>query len=141
MTRMEAYSLKIMDGNSLLKDGKGNVTMLANKTITLVTGKSQILMKEDGTIIISGKDITVVGTSSVTAVSGGEGGSSSINIVPQDITVGAVQNIAVSSGQQASIDSKLVNISGTTTNVVGNTISVNGNSDVTVVGGLVKINS
>ena len=129
------------DGNSLLKDGKGNVTMFANKTITLVTGQSKIFMKEDGTINITGKDITITGTASVTAISAVEGIRSGINIVPQDITVGAVQNIVVSSGVQASLGSETVNISGTTTNVVGNTISVNGNSDVTVVGGLVKINS
>jgi len=53
------------DGNSIHNDGKGNVTVLANKTITLVTGKSKIFMKEDGTIEITGKDVTVKGTDTI----------------------------------------------------------------------------
>jgi uncharacterized protein involved in type VI secretion and phage assembly len=46
-------------GNSCLMDGDGNVKVVGNKTIILTTGESQIEMKKDGTINITGKKITI----------------------------------------------------------------------------------
>lgn len=57
------------DRNSMKMDGKGNVTILANKTIVLHCGESKIEMKSDGTIDITGKKITVNAKEKATMVS------------------------------------------------------------------------
>jgi type VI secretion system secreted protein VgrG len=57
------------DGNSMKIDGDGNVNVLANKTIVLTCGDSKIEMKEDGTVNITGKKITVSADEKATMVS------------------------------------------------------------------------
>lgn len=47
------------DGNSIKMDGEGNIKVLANKSIELTCGESKIEMKEDGTINITGKKVTI----------------------------------------------------------------------------------
>jgi len=47
------------DGNSMKMDGAGKVDILSNESITLTCGDSKIEMKKDGTINITGKEITI----------------------------------------------------------------------------------
>ncbi|MEO8771041.1 MAG: phage baseplate assembly protein V [Ferruginibacter sp.] len=47
------------DSNSIKIDGDGNINVLSNKSIVLTCGDSKIEMKKDGTIDITGKNITV----------------------------------------------------------------------------------
>lgn len=57
------------DGNSLKMDGEGNIKVLANKSIELTCGEAKIEMREDGTINITGKQITVNAQEKATMVS------------------------------------------------------------------------
>ncbi len=51
--------------NDTLSVGK-NLTITAGEQISLTTGKASIVMKKDGTITISGKDITINGSGKIT---------------------------------------------------------------------------
>jgi type VI secretion system secreted protein VgrG len=44
-----------------------NLTINAGDQISLTTGKASIIMKKDGTIVISGKDITITGSGQINA--------------------------------------------------------------------------
>jgi type VI secretion system secreted protein VgrG len=114
------------DGNSMMYDGAGNITVKANKKIHLVCGSASITMLEDGTIDIVGKDVTSIGSASVNAISGGESSNSGITIDPTSINASAVQKILVGSGTELSMQSTETTISGTaTTNVTGGVVNVN----------------
>jgi len=48
-----------------------NFTLEAGDTITLKVGASQLVMKSDGTITLSGKDITIKGSGDIKQLAGG----------------------------------------------------------------------
>ena len=52
-------------------DGKQNIHINADKSIFLTSGKSSILLQEDGTINITGVNITIDGSTNSTMKSGG----------------------------------------------------------------------
>lgn len=120
------------DGNNMMMDGAGNVTMKSNQTMTMVCGKSKIFMKEDGTITINGKTITSTATEKGTM----ESGDASVTLT----SAGAVVNM---SGTDTTVNGNTsVTVNGNATVAVSsNKVSVNGNADVGITGGLVKINS
>jgi type VI secretion system secreted protein VgrG len=114
------------DGNSMMYDGAGNITVKANKMITLSCGASTIVMKEDGTIDITGKDVTIVGSASVTAASGSEASNSGVTIDPSNIGVSAKTAVNIGSGTETNIQSATTTVSGTgTMNVTGGVVNVN----------------
>jgi uncharacterized protein involved in type VI secretion and phage assembly len=57
-------------GNDMLIDGSGNVKITASESITLTCGDSKIEMKKDGTINITGKEITIKATEKAEMTSG-----------------------------------------------------------------------
>lgn len=120
------------DGNNMMMDGAGNITMKSNKKMTMVCGKSQIEMLEDGTITINGKTITSTATEEGKIVSGG----ASVTLTSS----GAAATIAGTATTVQGNTSVTVN-GNSTTDIAGNKVTVNGNADVGITGGLVKINS
>lgn len=58
------------DGNNIMIDGAGNIKITANASITLTTGESKLEMKKDGTINLTGKNITINAQQKATMVSG-----------------------------------------------------------------------
>lgn len=56
-------SITITDGagNSMALDGAGNISVTSSASITLTTGSSSLTLKEDGTIDLSGKKVTING--------------------------------------------------------------------------------
>ncbi|HRG39387.1 MAG TPA: phage baseplate assembly protein V, partial [Bacteroidia bacterium] len=57
-------------GNKMVYDGSGNVNVTSPKTMTLSCGSSSITLNQDGTIQISGKNITVNGSTKSEMTSG-----------------------------------------------------------------------
>ncbi|NDV78472.1 type VI secretion system Vgr family protein [Dysgonomonas sp. 511] len=70
----EAGSITIKDkqgaDSTVTLDGKGNVSVNSNQSITLSTGKSMISMTSAGKITIQGEEVTVNGAVSATIASG-----------------------------------------------------------------------
>lgn len=87
-------------GNTMVYDGAGNVTVDSPKTMTLTCGESSITLNKNGTIEITGKNITVNGSTKAEMSSGGAG------------------FIADSSGDKADVTGKATTITGTATAVV-----------------------
>jgi type VI secretion system secreted protein VgrG len=110
------------DGNSMMYDGAGNITVKANKKIELLCGKSTITMLEDGTITINGKDIFIDGTDSSNISSGKTSG---IVIKPSTLDAG----------------STTTTISGKTElNAGGAKVNVGGGAEVNVSSGKISMN-
>lgn len=117
------------NGNNILIDGKGNLNVFSKETMTFTCGEdglSVITMKKDGTIDIIGKNITVVGSESVTNASGSESSSSGFTIVPDAVDVLGKQSVSI--------------MGETETNVTGGTINVAATGDTNVQGAKVNIN-
>ncbi|KPE51273.1 Vgr family protein [Chryseobacterium indologenes] len=84
-------------------DNEGNINLTGNKSLTITIGSSSFSMKDDGTISVSGKDITVTGGNNITmnaTPSEKAGGAGTIDITSKggDITIRNDQNIHVKGG-------------------------------------------
>mgnify|MGYP003546736358 FL=1 len=118
-------------GNKMMIDGKGNISISSKSSIGLSCGSSSISMKSDGTIGISGINITISGENI--------GSSGSTECVMQSGSA----SVATKSGGNKAI------VSGLDTSVNGdNTVTVSGNSKATlsatgmavIEGAVVKLN-
>jgi type VI secretion system secreted protein VgrG len=110
------------DGNSMLQDGAGNITVIANKKIELLCGQSSITLLEDGTIVINGKNIYTDGSQSANFSSGDASG---IIIKPSTLEAGT----------------KTMTLSGESEmNAGGAKINIGGGGEVNVSAGKVSIN-
>lgn len=120
------------DGNRVHMDGAGNITVKSNKMMTMVCGKSKIEMKEDGTITINGKTITSTASEEGKIESGG----SSLTLTSKgDVANITAKDTTVKGNTSVTVDGS------STVDVQSNKVTVNGNADVGITGGLVKINS
>ncbi|WP_333621047.1 type VI secretion system Vgr family protein [Sphingobacterium multivorum] len=84
-------------------DDQGNISFKGTKSLTITIGNSSLKMKEDGTISLTGKDITVTGSNNLAinaTPSEKGGGSGTINITSKggDITISNDKNINVQGG-------------------------------------------
>ncbi|UMQ43073.1 phage baseplate assembly protein V [Chryseobacterium sp. Y16C] len=84
-------------------DDKGNINFKGKKSLTITIGNSSLKMKEDGTISLTGKDITVTGSNNLAinaTPSEKGGGSGTIDITAKggDITISNDKNINVKGG-------------------------------------------
>ncbi len=84
-------------------DDQGNISFKGKKSLTITIGNSSLKMKEDGTISLTGKDITVTGSNNLAinaTPSGKGGGSGTIDITSKggDITISNDKNINVKGG-------------------------------------------
>lgn len=84
-------------------DEEGNISFRGKKSFTITIGKSSLTMKEDGTISLSGKDITVTGSNNLVmnatpSEKGGGAGTIAITSKGGDITISNDQNIHVKGG-------------------------------------------
>ncbi|HZH96049.1 MAG TPA: phage baseplate assembly protein V, partial [Flavisolibacter sp.] len=117
------------------------ISITAATEIKFTTGASSITMNKDGTISIVGVNLEIIGTK--------DGPASGIAIDPEnvsvaantDVTVGAKKIIGISGQTEINMGTPVMKIAGETTNVSGNKITMNGDGDVVITGGLIKINS
>jgi type VI secretion system secreted protein VgrG len=115
-------------GNSMLMDGDGNIKVVANKTIVLLTGDSKVEMNKDGTINMEGKK-TIVLTSGESKIEMKKDGT--IDITGKKITVNAKEK-AVMVSKQASFTA---DGNGAEAKMEGVKAKVNGSAEVKVAGG------
>ncbi|WP_114789446.1 phage baseplate assembly protein V [Niabella yanshanensis] len=133
------------DGNSVLMDGAGNVTMKSNESITLTCGDSTLNMKKDGTITISGKDVFTVATKDV--VSSAKNNLAMVADVDflasgkTTATVSSKATTVVGSNEMGLFSKKLEAVGSATTSINGGKIDMGAGGDVSVTGAIVKINS
>jgi hypothetical protein len=113
--------VKDKEGNSFSADGSGNVTIDASKQILLNCGHASITLKEDGTIAIAGKELVLLGETSL-LLSSKEISSTaekSQNISAMDVTLSGQKEVTISGTAKTTLDSM-----GTTT-VSGTIVKLN----------------
>ena len=117
--------------NLITIDGTDSITMLSAKTVTLSNGKSSIMI-EDEKVTISAKEVNIAGESNIVCTSGesdslaiakGKG----VGVKGKDISIQAKNIVGASGGNSVTVSSP--------------STSINGDANVTIDGGLVKINS
>ena len=117
--------------NLITIDGTDAVTVASAKTISLSNGKASITL-EDDKVIISAKEIGIAGASSLVCTSGDD----------DSLSIASGQGVGVK-GKNISIEAEnIVGASGGTSVTMSSpSTSINGDANVTIDGGLVKINS
>ena len=116
--------------NLIVVDGKDMITIVSSKTIAISNGKSSLVLEEDK-IAIDAAKIAISGSEFVSAGSGSAG-----------FQLAKEEGIAAVSGTKIiTSGSSEVQIQGRKTSVSGSNVSINGDMDATITGGLVKINS
>ena len=113
-------------------DGDGNATLKASKSVKITCGKSCVELHENGSILINGKNVGLSGTSSLICTSGKEDSLSIANgkgvgVKGKNINIKAKNAVGTSGGSSAKVSSP--------------STSISGDANVTIDGGLVKINS
>jgi uncharacterized protein involved in type VI secretion and phage assembly len=95
----DAGSVNIKDKNgsdsTIFLDGEKNIVINAGESITLVCGKSIIVLEKDGTITINGTKIFTVASDEINISAGNlEGGNSSgISVEPETLGITAAEDI------------------------------------------------
>lgn len=117
-------------GNLIVVDGKDSITVASSKTIAFSNGKASIVLEEDK-IVVDAAKISITGSDIVSAGSGAAGFQ-----LANDKGIAALSGTTV-----VASGSSEVQIQGAKTSVSGNNVSINGDMDTIVTGGLVKINS
>lgn len=116
--------------NLIVVDGKDMITIVSSKTIAISNGKSSLVLEEDK-ITIDAAKIAISGSEFISAGSGSAG-----------FQLAKEEGIAAVSGTKViTSGSSEVQIQGRKTSVSGSNVSINGDMDATITGGLVKINS
>ena len=116
--------------NLIVVDGKDMITIVSSKTIAISNGKSSLVLEEDK-IAIDAAKIAISGSEFISAGSGSAG-----------FQLAKEEGIAAVSGTKViTSGSSEVQIQGRKTSVSGSNVSINGDMDATITGGLVKINS
>ena len=116
--------------NLIVVDGKDMITIVSSKTIAISNGKSSLVLEEDK-LAIDAEKIAISGSEFISAGSGSAG-----------FQLAKEEGIAAVSGTKViTSGSSEVQIQGRKTSVSGSNVSINGDMDATITGGLVKINS
>ncbi len=114
-----------------------------SENVVVLDGKGNISISSPTSISLKSKDISITATNNVTI-------SATENLVESGKVVGISaetdltatgKKVMVNGTAQLTLDSPELNANGTKTTVAGTTIGVNGSADVSISGGLVKINS
>ena len=117
--------------NLITIDGTDAITMLSAKTVTLSNGKSSITI-EDEKVTISAKEVNITGESSIVCTSGES------------------DSLAIAKGKGVGVNGKNISLEaenivgasgGTSVTMSSPSTSISGDANVTIDGGLVKINS
>ena len=113
-------------------DGNKNIHVNADNSILMTSGKSSMLMQEDGTIIIKGVEIYIDGSTSCIMYSGKASFATTSDgalgeMDGKDLKIRATNIVDMSGRMEANIDSYQ--------------LSANGTMSVDITGGIVKINS
>ena len=116
--------------NLIVVDGKDMITIVSSKTIAISNGKSSLVLEEDK-IVMDAAKIAITGSEFVSAGSGSAG----FQLAKEEGIAAVSGTTVITSG------SSEVQIQGKKTSVSGSNVSINGDMDATITGGLVKINS
>ena len=116
--------------NLIVVDGKDMITIVSSKTIAISNGKSSLILEEDK-IVMDAAKIAITGSEFVSAGSGSAG----FQLAKEEGIAAVSGTTVITSG------SSEVQIQGKKTSVSGSNVSINGDMDATITGGLVKINS
>ena len=116
--------------NLIVVDGKDMITIVSSKTIAISNGKSSLVLEEDK-IVMDAAKIAITGSEFVSAGSGSAG----FQLAKEEGIAAVSGTTVITSG------SSEVQIQGRKTSVSGSNVSINGDMDATITGGLVKINS
>lgn len=110
-------------GNDLKIDGSGNINLTSTESIVLTCGDAKIEMKKDGTINITGKQITTNASDKATMTSG-----------QASFTADGQQNEADMAGMKASVSgSQETDISGLKTSISADTeVDISGNTQISI---------
>ncbi|TWP31366.1 Rhs element Vgr protein [Apibacter muscae] len=120
-------TLSDQGGTVMNFDGAGNSVISSKEHITLVCGESRIDMLKDGTILINGKDIGILGSTTVNfGVGAGENINSGMGIKADEVNI-CTQNLIQTGTTEVSINSP-------------GKVTVGSKEETTIVGGKVKIN-
>lgn len=130
----EAGSIVVTDrtGKQLvLLDGKDTITIMAKKRIMITNEAESVIVMEDKSIGLQADTVCIEGKKSVTLLSGSE------NVVlssEKKAIAGSGTNIKLEAGTEYELTTKAGTMKGTN-------LIIDGTADVTVTGGMVKINS
>ena len=130
----EAGSIVITDrtGKQLvLLDGEDTITVMAKKRIMITNEAESVIVMEDKSIGLQADTVCIEGKKSVTLLSGSE------NVVlssEKKAIAGSGTNIKLEAGTEYELTTKAGTMKGTN-------LIIDGTADVTVTGGMVKINS
>lgn len=91
------------DCSVTMDGGGGNVTINASNEIKLVVGSSSLTMAKDGTITLSGKDVTIKGTASVMV-----DGTAKATLKAADVSISGTGSVNIAGGTVTS-EAKTVN--------------------------------
>ena len=116
--------------NLIVVGGKDMITIVSSKTIAISNGKSSLVLEEDK-IVMDAAKIAITGSDFVSAGSGSAG----FQLAKEEGIAAVSGTTVITSG------SSEVQIQGKKTSVSGSNVSINGDMDATITGGLVKINS
>ncbi|MGM5629406.1 type VI secretion system tip protein VgrG [Apibacter raozihei] len=118
--------LKDPEKTTMSFDGNGNTLLNSSETIILSCGLSTIELRKDGTILINGKDIGVLASTSIAAgVGEGESVTSGIGIEATTLDVGT-KTLTMSGETEANLGAPTVNIGGgSETNIVSGKVKLN----------------
>jgi Rhs element Vgr protein len=120
-------------GNHIMIDGTGKISIQSSASITLACGKdgaSVISLDQNGNILLSGKEISIVASSKVALGSGKANGDSfdgsGLNFDPDNIMIGAKQKCEVGGGTELNAMSKKVSVQASgETFITGSKVNIN----------------
>ena len=109
--------------NKMVLDGEGNIAVSSSASIKLTTGESSLSLNSDGTISLTGKNITI------------DGGDSITNTSTKAVTINGDQEVSVNSNQKVNVNSmNEVTINGTAK------ATISSSATTAVQGTIIKLN-
>ena len=118
-----AQQYDILIRNGKLIDGSGNIKITASETIVLTSGDSKISLNKNGTIELTGKNITIKAEEKATMTSG-----------QASFTADGQQNEADMAGMKANVTGQTeTNVKGMKTSISADTqVDINGTAEVSI---------
>ncbi|PZP51081.1 MAG: type IV secretion protein Rhs [Pseudopedobacter saltans] len=118
-------SIDVVDksGNKINMDNKEKMTLTVPNTFTINCGETKLEMIKDGKINITGKEITLEGSTFVTNAANENSG---FTVRPSTIDIQTTKTVSLSSGSQANLNSAEINVGASgDTNIQGKKVNIN----------------
>lgn len=133
MMRREALSSPTdQTGKQLiLLDGKDAITIMAKKSVVITNEDKSVIVMDEKSIGMQAETISIEGKKNITLVSGNE---SMVFSSEKNIINGSATNIKLEAAKEYDLNTQTGTMKGTN-------LTVEGTANMTVTGGIVKINS